>query len=117
MNNNLRVGKCVVIFCMLLTFVFLPNNVNANSYDFTVQEQTSEFYVNDFAQVFTPEQKQEMLEKAKNLDTSHNGIQVVVTTVNSLEDHEIENYAYAMYNQYRYRKRFNGNINTSFCIR
>ena len=44
-----------------------------------------------------------MLNKAKELNDNYNGIQVVVTTVDSLQGHEIENYAYAMYNQYRYR--------------
>ena len=44
-----------------------------------------------------------MLNKAKELNDNYNGIQVVVTTVDSLGGHEIESYAYAMYNQYRYR--------------
>lgn len=119
MNNKLKSKKLICILAIILIIVsFIPNVVNAaNSYDFAVQEQTSMFYVNDFADVFTSEQEQEMLERAKNLDTNYNGIQVVVTTVNSLEGHEIENYAYAMYNQYRYRKRFDGNTNTSFCVR
>lgn len=83
--------------------LLIPVVANANSYDFSVKEQTNEFYVNDFAGIFTEEQKQEMLNKAKELNDNYNGIQVVVTTVDSLEGHEIENYAYAMYNQYRYR--------------
>ncbi len=65
-----------------------------------VEEQTPEFYVNDFANLFTEEQKQEIISKAVELSETYNGIQVVVSTVESIKGNEIEEYAYSMYNQY-----------------
>lgn len=103
MFKNVKLKVSVVLLCIFIIMLLIPVVANANSYDFSVREQTNEFYVNDFAGIFTEEQKQEMLNKAKELNDNYNGIQVVVTTVDSLEGHEIENYAYAMYNQYRYR--------------
>lgn len=103
MFKNVKLKVSVVLLCIFIIVLLIPVVANANSYDFSVKEQTNEFYVNDFAGIFTEEQKQEMLNKAKELNDNYNGIQVVVTTVDSLEGHEIENYAYAMYNQYRYR--------------
>ncbi len=103
MFKNVKLKVSVVLLCIFIIMLLIPVVANANSYDFSVKEQTNEFYVNDFAGIFTEEQKQEMLNKAKELNDNYNGIQVVVTTVDSLEGHEIENYAYAMYNQYRYR--------------
>lgn len=103
MFKNIKLKVSVVLLCIFIIMLLIPVVANANSYDFSVKEQTNEFYVNDFAGIFTEEQKQEMLNKAKELNDNYNGIQVVVTTVDSLGGHEIENYAYAMYNQYRYR--------------
>lgn len=103
MFKNVKLKVSVVLLCIFIIMLLIPVVANANLYDFSVKEQTNEFYVNDFAGIFTEEQKQEMLNKAKELNDNYNGIQVVVTTVDSLEGHEIENYAYAMYNQYRYR--------------
>ncbi len=67
---------------------------------FDVESPTSEFYVNDFAEVFSEDQKSEMMKRAVELDQSMDGIQVVVTTVTSLGSHDINEYANAMYNQY-----------------
>lgn len=41
-----------------------------------------------------------MISMAVELNDSYNGIQVVVSTVESLQGNEIEEYAYSMYNQY-----------------
>lgn len=68
--------------------------------NFDVESPTSEFYINDFAEVFTDAQKSEMMKRAVELDQNMDGIQVVVTTVTSLGSHDINEYANAMYNQY-----------------
>lgn len=62
-------------------------------------EATSDFYVNDFAGVFTETEKSRLMTNAVNLENELDGIQVVVTTIKSLEGDMIENYAYNMYNQ------------------
>ena len=68
--------------------------------EITVPEATSEFYVNDFANVIPESTEAEMIERAKSLSDGFDGIQVVVTTINSLEGNTIDEYAYEMYNQY-----------------
>ena len=55
-------------------------------YDLDVLEHTSDFYVNDFAGVFTEEQKSELMAKAVAFDKEYSGIQVVITTVPSLSE-------------------------------
>ncbi len=79
----------------------------AGTYDFEVTAATSDFYVNDFAGIFTEQQKADMMELAVALDKEYGGIQVVVTTVESVADcttdgkvHDIMETSYAMYNQY-----------------
>lgn len=68
--------------------------------NFDVEKATNDFYVNDFANLFSGSQKSEMMERAVALDQEMDGIQVVVTTVTTLGSHDIEEYANAMYNQY-----------------
>ena len=66
----------------------------------SIPEATSDFYVNDFAGVFSSSEKAQLMEKAVALSDEYDGIQVVVTTVKSLEGNSIEKYSYEMYNQY-----------------
>lgn len=80
------------------------------SYNMKVTDATSDFYVNDFAGVFTAEQKTAMMANAVSLDEEYGGIQVVVTTVESLEgcvkeksalqSVNVETVAYSMFLQY-----------------
>ena len=86
--------KLCVIF--IAVFVVIPAKVYATS----IPSPTQEFYVNDFADVLTDEQEKEMLDKAVNLASEDLGIQIVVTTIKSLNGESIENYAHDMYNQY-----------------
>lgn len=79
----------------------------AGTYDYEVTKATSDFYINDFAGLFTDQQKSDMMDKAVALDKDYAGIQVVVTTVESLKDcvtdgkeHDIAEVSYVMYNQY-----------------
>lgn len=69
-----------------------------------VEDKTSDFYINDFANIFTEEQKQEMMLKAKELNDTYNGIQVVVSTVDTLKGNKIEDYACSMYDEYKIGK-------------
>lgn len=66
----------------------------------TIPEATSDFYVNDFAKVFSEEQKASLMNNAVALANENDGVQVVVTTVTSLEGATVEDYAYDMYNKY-----------------
>ena len=69
-----------------------------------VEDKTSDFYINDFANIFTEEQKQEMMQKATELNDTYNGIQVVVSIVDTLKGNRIEDYACSMYDEYKIGK-------------
>jgi len=66
----------------------------------TIPEATTDFYVNDFANVFTDEEKTSLMNNAVKLANESDGIQVVISTVKSLEGDTVENYALNMYNKY-----------------
>ena len=111
MNTQNKQRKSLVsCLLMLLLLVVTCSPITAqaaNSYEFPVIEATSDFYVNDFAGIFTQEEKASMIEKAIKLDEEYGGIQVVVTTVKTLDDcliengeKDIEQIAYAMFKQY-----------------
>jgi len=60
-----------------------------------VPAHTSEFYVNDFANVLSSKSKNYII-KMGNQTNNENGLQVVVTTVESLEGRDIDSYAIEM---------------------
>lgn len=70
-----------------------------------IPNATSDFYVNDFAKVFSADEKSRLMDNAVKLSNEHDGIQVVVTTVKTLDGDSIENYALQMYNQYGIGKK------------
>lgn len=95
MNKTFRILIAIFIVIVLLTStsIFVLASVN-------IPAATSDFYVNDFAKVFTTAEKEKLMSSAVSLANETDGIQVVVTTVESLEGETIENYAYNMYNEY-----------------
>ena len=84
---------------LLATLVF-----STVAYAAEIPAATDEFYVNDFADVFTAEEEERLLDNAVTLAEESDGIQVVVTTVESLDGDSVENYAVEMYNQYEIGK-------------
>jgi len=95
MKKTLR----TLILLALVTFMCV-NSVIVVSAEVNIPSATSEFYVNDFAGIFTEDEKTTLMANAVSLANEYNGIQVVVTTVKSLEGESVENYAYKMYNEY-----------------
>lgn len=65
-----------------------------------IPSATDDFYVNDFAEVFSVDEKSRLVDNAATLADEHDGIQVVVSTIKSLDGDTVENYALEMYNQY-----------------
>ena len=110
MNTQKKRKSLVSCLLMLLLLVITCSSITAqanSSYEFPVIEATSDFYVNDFACLFTEEEKASMMERAIELEEEYGGIQVVVTTVKTLDDclieegeKDIEQIAYAMFKQY-----------------
>ena len=68
--------------------------------DIKVKDATSEFYVNDYVNILSSEQRTELVKRAKALNEDYNGIQLVITTLESLDGYSIEEYATAMYNKF-----------------
>ena len=68
--------------------------------DIKVKDATSEFYVNDYDNILSSEQRTELIKRAKALNEDYNGIQLVITTLESLDGYSIEEYATAMYNKF-----------------
>ena len=87
----------IAVFILVLGIFQLSAVVFAKT---NIPSATSDFYVNDFANVFSTDEKTRLLNNAITLADEHDGIQVVVTTVESLDGDTIENYALEMYNLY-----------------
>lgn len=95
MKKSIRIF--IAAFLLVLGAIQTPNAVAVQT---AIPAATSDFYVNDFADVFSDDEKSRLMDNAVTLSDEHDGIQVVVTTINSLEGNSIENYALEMYNQY-----------------
>ena len=65
-----------------------------------IPSATSQFYVNDFADIIDEESEKEMQERAEALAEESDGIQVVVTTVQTVGDANPAEYTVDMYNEY-----------------
>ena len=89
--------KSLITMLLVVLVIQMPIMVFAKA---TIPEATSDFYVNDFSNVFSEDEKSRLIENAVTLSDEHNGIQVVVSTIESLDGDSVENYAYEMYNQY-----------------
>lgn len=99
MKKTSTLWRTILAITILVMTVSLTA-FGSNRYNVEVEKQTDEFYVNDFANLFTEADKQVMMENAVELAEEYDGIQVVVSTVNSLNGNQIEQYAYSMYEEY-----------------
>lgn len=94
-------NKRIRIFTVALTIMMLCLTICTSSFaSASIPAASSDFYVNDFAGVFTPEEKALLMDKAVTLSNKSDGIQVVISTIKSLEGDSVENYALNMYNKY-----------------
>ena len=74
----------IALAILIFVFSFFTLYSSANKED-NIPSHTSEFYVNDFANVFSSEQKNELVSKAKTFaEEQTDGVQIVITTVNNL---------------------------------
>ncbi len=78
-------GLLAVMLLMLSLLAGCATDGTQSRYELDVVNHTSDFYVNDFAGVFSDEQKKELMENAVSFDEGSSGIQVVITTVESLD--------------------------------
>lgn len=85
MFQKLHLNKIKILILILFFFLFIPN-VKA------IVNPTSDFYVNDYANVLDSETKKYIIDKSTALNNA-SGIQIVVTTVKNLEGKTIEDYS------------------------
>lgn len=78
-------------------FISLPSFVNATS-NTEIKNETNKFYVNDLANVLSKKQEEALIQNAEKLER-HNGIQLVVTTIESTGEASTEKYSNNMFNQ------------------
>lgn len=100
-NSNIKNIVMVLLLCLLL---YLPIISKAN-----VVEPTSNFYVNDYANVLSKTTKEYIQNTSVSLEEK-TGAQVVVVTVPSLDGIDIESYANELFNKWEIgdKKKENG---------
>jgi uncharacterized protein len=86
----------ITMFCVIVMFSMSVVTFAAPN----IPSPTSDFYVNDFAGVFTEDEKSDLVNRAVELANTYEGVQVVITTIDSLDGITVEDYANAMYNEY-----------------
>lgn len=89
---------CMFLAVCLSILMLCPITVLAVGTE--IPSATSQFYVNDFADIIDEESEKEMQETAEALAEESDGIQVVVTTVQTVGDADPAEYTVHMYNEY-----------------
>lgn len=89
-----RAGICLVLMCSI--YLLFGRGVLAAP---SIPTQTSEFFVNDFAGVLSPEVRQYVVDQSAALEKASKA-QVVVATIQSLDGNDIESYANQMFRTY-----------------
>lgn len=87
----------IVTFTLAISILQIATIVFAK---IDIPTATTDFYVNDFAEVFSLEEKTRLMSNAVKLSDESDGIQVVLTTIKSLDGNSIDDYSISMYNNY-----------------
>lgn len=90
-------NKKKIITRIIITFFLVINIFTINS--FAVVSPTADFYVNDYAGLLDNETKEYIINKNKIL-YSQTGAQIVVVTIQSLEDNSLEDYANELFRNF-----------------
>lgn len=86
--------KKIISFIIVVIFTF-----NASLAQIKIPRPTSDFFVNDFANVISEEDEKAIFDMSKTLyENSGNSTQVVVVTINSLEGNSLEEFANRLFN-------------------
>lgn len=99
MRTYNRIAKVVII--LVVVCLVMQYAITTAFAEIKIPDATAGFYVNDFADVFTDAQEEEMLLRAEALASKPEGVQVVITTVKTLDGATVEDYATSMYNKYQ----------------
>lgn len=90
----------LLVVMMVIAILFLTTGCQSQNYESQIPEATDQFYVNDFANIIDDKTEREMVEKAKAYSDSTGGVQVVVTTVQTIGNADPVKYTTDMYNKY-----------------
>ena len=88
------------MFVVMLLSIFLFGSITAFAAESDIPDATSQFYVNDFANIISDDVEKEMQERAVALAEATDGVQVVVTTVQTIGNADPVYYTVDMYNKY-----------------
>lgn len=104
-NNNIK--RFTSSLFLILIMIFSPLISWAND---SLVKQTKEFYVNDEANVLNSSVEEYILDVNKRFERTKEKPQVVVTTVSSLGDKTVEEYANKLFEKYKigHKKYDNG---------
>lgn len=94
-RHNAKRLIAVVLLIMIALYSSFAYSADA------IPEATKNFYVNDYAGIFSTDQINEMMQRAVNLANKPEGVQVVVSTVKNLGGMSVEDYANSMYNKFK----------------
>ena len=113
LNKEIKKGSkflVVILVIFLATLIGVKNRANLMNYQDELDtnksgkdlvSQTKEFYVNDEANVLDYSLIKQIIDTNKKFSTTEEKPQVVVTTVSSLGDKSIEEYAYKLFEKYQ----------------
>lgn len=97
MVKRRNLSMLMVVVMSILTVLC---SITAFATEADIPDATSQFYVNDFANIIDDETEREMVERAKAFSDSTDGVQVVVTTVQTIGNADPVSYTVDMYNKY-----------------
>lgn len=92
-KGKLKIGKIAVLL-VLLAIMIAPVTFGAD-----YPSPTSNFYVNDFANILSKETEQSIMDTSVPL-AEKTGAQIVVVTIDSLGGQDIESYARGLFNEW-----------------
>ena len=95
-----KVRKMSMFMVIVLSICMMLGSITVFAAGTDIPEATDQFYVNDFANIIDDKTEREMVEKAKAYSDSTGGVQVVVTTVQTIKNADPVKYTTDMYNKY-----------------
>ena len=98
-RRSATVKRAALAFIMPFLSLILMLGISVPAAASDIPEATSDFYVNDFADILSQSTKDYIIEANKDLNAK-TGAQIVVTTIDTLNGEDIETYATEMFRSY-----------------
>lgn len=98
-RRSTTVKRAAFAFIMPVLSLILMLGISVPAAASDIPEATSDFYVNDFADILSQSTKDYIIEANKDLNAK-TGAQIVVTTIDTLNGEDIETYATEMFRSY-----------------